>query len=104
MGDALLGVIAPGTMTSIPFQYQTNDMYWSTLRIQKQDQATRTFPPRPSESELTKMRFAAIEAQGDTTRFTSTQTLIKMGVLVIIAAIFFAFHWQIAKRQRESKV
>ncbi|HUO03076.1 MAG TPA: hypothetical protein VMU31_09870, partial [Rhizomicrobium sp.] len=84
MGDALLGVVAPGMMTTIPFQYQTNDMYWSTTRIQQMDQATKTYPPRPSESTLTKMRLAAIEGQSETTKFTSTQTLLKMGMLVII--------------------
>jgi hypothetical protein len=101
--DALIGIIAPSVMTTLPYNEQTNDNYWGTARLQTFDQNTKVYGPRPSEEKLTQMRLAAIEQQNENTRLSSIQTAIKSGLMIIIAAIFFAFHWQIAKRQREQE-
>ena len=57
-----------------------------------------------SENEVTKRREESFRSALNSERRDGWQSLLRMGIFMLVSVIFFVFHWLLAKRVRESSV
>lgn len=82
-------------------QVATNDAYWQQQRTTNFDAQARTYPQRPLEEELTQRRVEAFQQAVTAEKRNSGQSVIRGIIVALVSGLLFAFHWRIAKRQRE---
>jgi hypothetical protein len=99
-GYALVEVSAPGlTLKTWAFdQHQSNDAFWESRR--EQSRADANLEPRPPEDVLTKRRHESYERALNVERREGTQTLIKVSMFSLAAALVLWVHWRISQRTR----
>lgn len=95
-GYSLVQIIDPGLTTRgyAYNQFESNDSWWAM------QQRVRKDPQRPSEEVLTKERLNALRIELRMERREGIVTLLHCLMFVVVAAITFIIHWQIAKRAR----
>lgn len=91
------------TMSAYEYdRHQSNDAFWkgrhNVYDTDKREQK------RPPEEELTKLRLESYQQGLKSERRNAFQSLTKAVIIMIIDIVFFAVHWRIARRARESNI
>ena len=102
---SLVQMINPSfTMNSYTYdRYQSNDAFWRYKSLP-------SYPPkkeeaqRPPEAELTKERLEGYQTAVRAEYRSGAQGFVKSFIVIIIDALFFFFHWRIARRARETSI
>lgn len=79
-------------------QFADNDTYWNTHKMKFAD-GKSTERERPSEDQLTNEREAALKTEAHINESRYLSNIIDFLIWAAVAALVFAGHWRIAKRQ-----